>query len=103
MAAEELHVGDIGTSIIVTIQDDGVAVDVSSASPITFTFCRPDATTFTRTGVLNTTGADGKVKYVTVSGDLDTHGTWKYQVTVTISGSVWNTDIGTLVVHKNIT
>ena len=39
MAAEELHVGDIGTDIIVTVQDDGVAVDVSSAT-IQFIFCK---------------------------------------------------------------
>lgn len=102
MAAEEIRVGDIGTSIIVTIKDDGSAVDVSSATPITFTFCKPNGTNVTKTGVLNTTGVDGKVKYVTVDGDIDLAGTWKYQVTVTISGSVWTTDIGTLIVNRNL-
>ena len=102
MAAEELHVGDVGTTILVTIKDDGSAVDVSSASPITYTFCRPDGSTFTKTGSLNTSGTDGKVKYVTTSGVIDVAGKWRYQVTVTISGSTWNSDIGTLTVHKNL-
>jgi hypothetical protein len=28
--ASEIHVGDVGTQLIVTIKDDGVVVDISS-------------------------------------------------------------------------
>jgi hypothetical protein len=101
MAAEELHVGDIGTDIIITIQDDGSAVDVSAAT-IQFIFCKPDGTIVTKTGSLNGDGTDGKVKYTTESGFLDGFGDWKYQVKLTISGSVWYTDWGTLPVFKNL-
>ena len=30
--ASEIHVGDIGTQLIMTVKDDGVIVDISSAS-----------------------------------------------------------------------
>ena len=102
MAAEELHVGDIGTTILVTIKDDGVVVDVSSATTISFLLCKPDGTVETKVGSLNTTGVDGKVKYVTISGDLDVHGRWKYQVYVVIGTGEWYSDVGTFTVHKNL-
>ncbi len=32
--ASEIHVGDVGTQLIMTVKDDGVVVDISSASSL---------------------------------------------------------------------
>lgn len=100
--SEELHIDDVGTVLIVTLEDDDVAVDVSSASTIQFIFRKPSGTVVTKTGSLNTTGTDGKVKYTTEADFLDVHGTWKYQVKVVIGDGTWYSDWGTMMVYKNL-
>jgi len=106
MAAEELHVGDIGTKLVITVLDDGVPVNVSTASGFdtwTFIFCKPDFTTATGVGSLHTDGSDGKVSYIIPSGLLDVEGDWKYQVKVETTGThEWYSDTGTLPVHCNL-
>jgi len=104
MATEELHVGDVGTDIIVTVKDDGSAVDLSSGfDTYTFIFCKPDGTVVSKAGSLNSDGSDGKIKYTVETGLLDVHGDWKYQIKVeTTSSSEWYSDWGTLPVHKNL-
>ena len=40
--ASEIHVDDVGTKFLATIKDDGVVVDISTASSITMKFRKPD-------------------------------------------------------------
>ena len=77
----EIREQDVGVELLVTLKDeDGVAVDVSGATAIKFRFRKPDGTEISRSGSVKTTGSDGKVQYVTASGDLDQLGSWRYQV-----------------------
>lgn len=77
----EIREQDIGVEILVTLKDeDGAAFDVSDAEAVLFRFRKPDGTEISRAGSLKTTGTDGKVRYVTASGDLDQLGSWRYQV-----------------------
>ncbi len=76
----QLHVGDVGTEIVVTVVDQaGAAVNISGATELTIYLTRPNRTVLTKTAVLDTNGVNGKMKYVTQSGDLSVAGTWKVQ------------------------
>ena len=101
MAANEIHLEDIGTRFQVTLYDDDVAVDVTGAS-ITFYFQKPDQTTLTKSGVIGD-AAGGVVYYDTVAGDLDQVGSWKLQVRVVYDASHdWKSDIGKFKVYTNL-
>lgn len=105
---EEAHVNDIGTIFRVTINDTtssggNSVADISNATTRTFTFKRPDGTTFSKSASFTTDGTDGKVQYATVDGDLNGAGTWGLQVAIhTSTGLVHNTNVGTFRVFENI-
>lgn len=105
MSCVEIHVGDIGTALRCTILDeDSVAVNLSSASSITIKLLKPDSTIVTFTGALYTDGTDGIVQYVTATAnDLDQSGIWKIQAIVTfgVSDSHYS-NLRTFRVHPNI-
>tara|TARA_R110000796_G_scaffold140793_2_gene256990 strand:- start:5659 stop:5967 length:309 start_codon:yes stop_codon:yes gene_type:complete len=101
MASNEIHVNDIGTTFQLTFKDDGSVVNISSAT-ITIMLQGPDDVTLSKTGVLVNTGADGKAKYVTVSGDLSSPGTWKLQGKLVIGATTYSSDIHTFMVYKNL-
>lgn len=88
---EKIHVGDVGTALVAEIvewdeeEQAYIPVDVSDASQILIYLTKPNGNTFTtltKTGVLDTNGINGKVKYVTEAGDLSIKGTWKIQAYV---------------------
>ena len=104
---EEAHVNDIGTIFRVTIYDTtstggSVIADVSGASAITYTFKRPNGTTFSRTGTFTSDGTDGKMQYSVVTDDFDEAGSYKLQGKVVISDGTFYTDIHTFKVHRNL-
>lgn len=73
--ASEVHVGDIGTVIQVTIKDSsGTAIDISGASTKSILVLKPDGTEVTWDAEYVTDGSDGAINYTTVSGDLNVAG-----------------------------
>lgn len=92
---------DVGVSIIVTVQDsDGAATDVSDATAILFHFLKPDHSELEVAGEFNTDGTDGKVKYVTASGDIDQEGIWGLDVVVTVSSQQFTSDATSFLVEE---
>lgn len=102
MAVDEIHEGDIGTSLEVTVKDGALAIDISSATTKDIFLEKPDGTVLTKAGVFVTDGSDGKVKYDTVDGDLDTVGNWRIQVHIVTANGEWKSDIETFQVHANL-
>lgn len=102
MAADEIHVGDIGTIFILTIKDGASTIDVSAASTKTIKFLKPDGTAVSKTAAFTTTGADGKIQYTTIANDLTPAGAWKIQGYVVLSAGSWHTDMTEFVVHPNV-
>ena len=100
--ASEIHVDDVGTRFLITVQDDGVAVDISSATARQINFKKPSATVLNRTGSLFTDGTDGKMYYDAVAGDLDEAGDYKIQGKVIFSVGNFSTDVKKFKVHCNI-
>ena len=93
--ASQIHVGDIGTTLVGTVLDGGVAVDISSASSIQMILSKPDQTTLTKTASLNSDGLDGKMKYVTIDGDIDQAGNYKIQGKVVLGSATYSSSIST--------
>lgn len=102
MAVGEIHLSDIGTVFEVTIKDGSVVVDVSGATTKQIIFQKPDGTKITKAAVFTTDGVNGKIEYVSVSGDLDTVGTWQLQGRVVIAAGDFHTDLSEFEVHENI-
>tara|TARA_R100000008_G_scaffold73806_1_gene52359 strand:- start:154 stop:462 length:309 start_codon:yes stop_codon:yes gene_type:complete len=102
MAANEIHVNDVGTTFQLTFKENGDVVDISSASAINIILTGPDDTAKVKTGVLVSGGTDGKAKYVTVADDLDTAGTWKLQGKITFASTVYHSDVHNFTVFKNL-
>lgn len=100
--ASEIHEGDIGTKLLITVTDDGSIVDISSASSLSIYIKKPSGTILTRTGVLETDGTDGKMYYITVAGDLDAAGNYKIQGKVVLPAGSYYTSTATFKVHCNL-
>ena len=99
---DEVHVGDIGTVFEATITDAGVVVDISGASTKDLNFLKPSLATLNKAASFTTDGTDGKIRYTTLSGDLDEAGTWQIQGHVIFGGGDWSTDIIKFNVFANI-
>lgn len=102
-----IHNGDVGTTFLLTITEaDGTtAVDVSTATKLQMIFLQPDGVSMTKTAELNTTGTDGKIKYVAVAGDIDVVGTWQVQGYVEFGSgtSKYYSSVTEFMVYDNLT
>lgn len=105
MSAGEIHVADVGLVITATIQDGGNIVDVSSATGAgtkMITFQRPDKTTFQVAASFVTDGTDGKIKYTTLSTDLNQAGAWTLQGVVAVTSGTFHSDYSFIQVFPNL-
>ena len=102
MAQNEIHKDDYGTLFIATIKDGSSTVDVSSATTKTLKFKKPSGPVLSKSGEFTTTGVDGKIQYLTVSGDLSEIGTWQVQGYVITPSGKWDTDINKFKVYNNL-
>lgn len=99
----KLHVGDVGTYFITTVKDENAnAIDISTATSKIFTFKKPDSSNVLKTAIFQNDGSDGILQYVTVSGDLDTHGNWSLQAHIITPLEDFKTDIYDFRVERNI-
>ena len=103
-ATDTIQVGDIGTVIRLTIEDGGVAVDVSSASEKEILLRSPaaGATALTKAAAFTGTGTDGQIQYAIIDGDLDIPGNWSAQGKVVMPGGTWYTTKTVIVVRGSL-
>jgi len=101
--AEQIHIGDVGTNFEVTVMEDSLAKDLSTATSVVMRFRRPNNSVVEKNATFVNSGIDGKVHYISESGFLNVRGPWDLQVVVTFpGGNVWHTDIVNFHVHPNI-
>jgi hypothetical protein len=99
----EIHVNSIGTVFEITLVENGVAVPIGSATTLTITFAKATGATISRAAALSTAGgADGKLQYATVSGDLDVDGPWKLQAYIAMPTWQGYSTIGEFEVLSNL-
>ena len=104
MAQQEIHQNDVGTTLTVTIADEGTAVNISAAATKVIKLTKPDGTVLSKSASFTTDGTDGKMYWVAVSGDFDTVGPMRIQGVVTFSGGVqYSSEIKSFPVHSNLT
>lgn len=71
-----VRVGDVGVLIRLTVQQDGAAKNISTATTKEIHIYKPSGSEVTRTASFTTNGSDGQVEVSTQSGDLDESGTY---------------------------
>ena len=99
---EEVHLDDIGTVFRVTMYDGSDLLDISAATDMKIIFQKADASVVEKTAVHYTDGTDGKMQYVSASGDLNIAGNWKIQAFVQLPSGQWKSNIEKFKVYKNI-
>lgn len=102
MARIEVHKDDVGTRFELTFKDDGVVVDVSSATVKQVIFEKPDGTILTKNADFVNDGVDGKIEYVTVTDDIDAAGTWKLQGKVALTAGAYKSSVHEFRVYENL-
>lgn len=101
--AAVVHLNDVGTVFELTVIDqDDVVVNISAATTREIVFQKPDGTTVTKTAVVVTDGTDGKMKYISLAGDLDVPGLWHAQAIVTIGTGTWRSTQLHFTVRRNL-
>ena len=77
---------DHGFTIQITVTENAVAVDISTATVLGFTFRPPKGLDFSRTSAFFTDGTDGVLEYVVQTQDLTIPGQWKVFPVLTFPG-----------------
>ncbi len=102
----EVHVGDIGTVIQLTLQDctaTATAVDISTASAMRILVLKPDGSTVTWTAEFADDGSDGVIRYTTLEDDLDKAGVWYLQPEIEwAAGTIFTAATQQLLVHQTV-
>jgi len=101
MNEPELQILDEGAKLLITVVDDGVAVDLSGATLKEVLLVSPSGAKTTTTASFQTDGSDGQVFIVVPTGLLNERGLWKLQVRMTISGWAGRTVVGYFMVNYN--
>jgi hypothetical protein len=102
MAANEIHVNDVGTQFRLTIKDDGEIVDISSVTEKIIHFRKPNGTCVEKEASFLTDGTDGILTYLSQDGDLDMAGKWKIQAFVDFGSTEFYSNIDSFKVYRNL-
>jgi hypothetical protein len=95
------RLNDEGTAIQATVLDCGqVPPGFASATVKTIKWKKPSGAVESRTASFVTDGSDGKIRYLTVAGDLDEIGTWEYQAYIELAGRKFHTSILAFTVRR---
>jgi hypothetical protein len=98
-----IHKGDTGTEFQFTIKDqDGTIVNLSTATVKKVKFKRPDTSILIKDATFVTDGIDGKIKYVTLSTDLNAAGFWVVQGYVEVGSGKWHSNKTSFLVYDVI-
>lgn len=102
MAANEIHVDDVGTIYRATITDNGTVVDISTVTTKQFIIRKPDGTLLTVAASFTNSGTDGKMQYTFVAGDLSLVGYYRIQAYLVFSATQkWKSDFDQFKVYAN--
>lgn len=97
----EIFLGDVGTTIRVSLLDGETSADLSGFVNIDFLFRKPSGELITRPGQVEEAGS-GIIYYVTQEGDIDEYGRWKLQIAIDLNNWAGRSSIGDFIVHPNI-
>ncbi len=75
----QIRVGDINSALVIQLKDAAGNVNIASAETLEIYLKDPSGNVELKDGELYGDGSDGKMKYVTVVGDIDEAGVWTIQ------------------------
>jgi hypothetical protein len=100
---EVLRQNAVGVKIDITIIEDGVPVNLVGVTKKDYFIQKPSGLDVTKNTVFVTTGIDGKLRYITIVGDLDEIGQYLIQADLEFPGGYdGTTNIGTFWVEANL-
>lgn len=97
-----IHVGNTPTFEVTFLDDDGTALDISTATTRQILLAKPDDTVLTNAAAFVTDGTDGKIEYVAVTTDIDQAGSWRVQGKVVTPTATWTTRVEEFPVEANL-
>lgn len=101
---ETIRIGDVGTILRVSItDDDGVIVDISTATTKQIILKKPDTSILTKTASFFTDGTDGILTYTLIAGDIDQVGRWQIEAYVVTPTGSWSSTIEAFSVQHSLT
>jgi hypothetical protein len=101
---QEARINDVGTRFVIQLKrTDGSILDVSEATEKYIVFRKPNsAAGILKAASFTTDGKDGKIQYITGSGDIDKLGYWQIQALVKFGSATWRSSTGKFVVYESI-
>lgn len=97
-----MRVDDIGTELEITMMDGDAVLPIGTAAERHIWLKKPSGAVLERTGSLVTDGADGKMSYTTIAGDIDMAGPWLLQGFVVFPSGAWHTQIEEFLVEASL-
>lgn len=100
---QEIHVGDVDTTIRVAFEDDGSATDISSATTKNVILKAPSGVlkTFAGSYATASNGTDGLLEYVTTTdADLDEAGAWLAEGEIAKGSQHWKSSVLAFMVYE---
>ncbi len=100
----QVHVEDVGTELIDTLKDeDRTVINISTATAKKIQIKRPDGTVIGPfDAAFDSSGTDGKIKYVSLITTFTIPGVYEYQFWVTIASKPFYGNTQQLTVYPNI-
>lgn len=93
------HVGDVGMVLrVLVIDENGVALNISSATTREILLGKPDDTVTTNVATFTTDGTDGLIQLTTTASTFDQTGEWEIQGHIIAPGVDWHTAAATFAV-----
>lgn len=100
---KKARLNDIGLAIRLRVKDnDGVVVDLSSATVKKYYIKKPDRTETSVTTSLYTDGTDGILSYATVLGDLDQVGIYEIEAYLEFGSNKYTSSTARIMVYDII-
>lgn len=102
--ANQLHQDDVGTRLLVTVQESGVGYDLTSASGLQILIKNPSGTLLHKEASTLDDGSalSGVMYYDTASGDISQVGVYKLQAKVLSATTTFSTEVYTFPVNQNL-
>lgn len=88
----DVHIKDTGTTVRVSVKENGAVFDLSSATVTQFKIKRKDGSTFLVDATKPSGGSDGLLVYTSGSGDFTVKGIYSLQVYVENPVGKWHSE-----------
>jgi BppU N-terminal domain len=88
--------------VVLTVKEDGVALNISTATNLKIFLEKPDNTVIEKAASFVTDGSDGKLKCATTANEADQSGYWQAQADFTLGSFTGRTSKAGFIVENNV-